>query len=815
MTDRAVLKVMKCPTCGANLKAMDANEEIVCVYCGNTIVPVSDHAIVSAKETVGNAFNGIVKVEGIKTSSSALAYLDIIFEEYDWEIFSYAQVLSVAEIDDLAKSLKVSSADDKNTWFVCFKSIAVPFIHKISGCKKIFAEVIEDYKADNLDAYSKFDAYKRVSGMITANKDELVSELQKITAKAGKYGATSAELNELNNDIESIKSLANLNVYSDIEEIAEIKSFIIEKNTKITEALAAEGINAEETYLCAKQLIDEKQYVKALDVLQTLKGYSDTAQLIEKIDRYYTISDVVEIAGNLYSFKNEPNSNTVFELRPVVDGKISHKPIIKDITRIVTNYADVLYYIDLNNRLMKYSFSEKKSEKIFSRIVSDEPFFAYGRRIFLQARDSEYSNRKLIELDTATGTVKILIEKIKKIVSVVGNILAYIEDVESQNQSANKEFVKVIDVDTLKITELGTKKIEFEGLIGTNVVYTQHSPVADNKDLYIKSISTDDPARIVEKNILNFCDIVDGKLFYYIGNNANKSLIKNNCEGTERKELPMYIKQILFARGGWMYFIRSVGYNSVLCKSKMDGSKFTVIAADIDKFVEIKNGYFYYINSQSALVKVRMDGSNMQYLCDNVESVLSVKEDKIVFISIDSNLVRNELNQIISHSIKSIYAVDFVGGGKIKLAYDVKAAKAYDENTIRYVVAKGSVNPNAVSVTKFDQLHTLNVLTNESEVLLEMKSEEKKGGCYIATAVYGSYDCPQVWTLRRFRDDTLAETWYGRAFIKTYYAISPTLVKWFGETKWFKGIWKSILDRMVSSLIAEGVKNTPYNDRNW
>ena len=31
-------------------------------------------------------------------------------------------------------------------------------------------------------------------------------------------------------------------------------------------------------------------------------------------------------------------------------------------------------------------------------------------------------------------------------------------------------------------------------------------------------------------------------------------------------------------------------------------------------------------------------------------------------------------------------------------------------------------------------------------------------GCYVATCVYGSYDCPQVWTLRRFRDNTLAET---------------------------------------------------------
>lgn len=88
-------------------------------------------------------------------------------------------------------------------------------------------------------------------------------------------------------------------------------------------------------------------------------------------------------------------------------------------------------------------------------------------------------------------------------------------------------------------------------------------------------------------------------------------------------------------------------------------------------------------------------------------------------------------------------------------------------------------------------------------------------GCYVATAVYGSYDCPEVWTLRRYRDFTLAETWYGRAFIHTYYAISPTLVKWFGNTNWFKKLWKGKLDRMVSRLNSNGVENTPYDDRIW
>ncbi len=89
------------------------------------------------------------------------------------------------------------------------------------------------------------------------------------------------------------------------------------------------------------------------------------------------------------------------------------------------------------------------------------------------------------------------------------------------------------------------------------------------------------------------------------------------------------------------------------------------------------------------------------------------------------------------------------------------------------------------------------------------------GGCYVATAVYGSYDCPQVWTLRRYRDNTLAATWYGRLFIRTYYAVSPTLVKWFGKTNWFKKMWQGKLDRMVSKLQAQGVESTPYDDRIW
>lgn len=102
--------------------------------------------------------------------------------------------------------------------------------------------------------------------------------------------------------------------------------------------------------------------------------------------------------------------------------------------------------------------------------------------------------------------------------------------------------------------------------------------------------------------------------------------------------------------------------------------------------------------------------------------------------------------------------------------------------------------------------NTLNRSTNTKT------STSESGGCYVATCVYGSYDCPPVWTLRRFRDNILAKHFLGRLFIKTYYAISPKAVAMFGNYKWFHNLFKAPLDKLVEKLHKNGVENTPYND---
>lgn len=81
------------------------------------------------------------------------------------------------------------------------------------------------------------------------------------------------------------------------------------------------------------------------------------------------------------------------------------------------------------------------------------------------------------------------------------------------------------------------------------------------------------------------------------------------------------------------------------------------------------------------------------------------------------------------------------------------------------------------------------------------KSSEEKGGCFIATEVYGSYFAPEVVLLRKIRDDVLEQNIIGRIFISLYYALSPYLAKRISTHENIKKLIKiRVLDKLVSKL---------------
>lgn len=75
-----------------------------------------------------------------------------------------------------------------------------------------------------------------------------------------------------------------------------------------------------------------------------------------------------------------------------------------------------------------------------------------------------------------------------------------------------------------------------------------------------------------------------------------------------------------------------------------------------------------------------------------------------------------------------------------------------------------------------------------------------KSGCYIATAVYGSYYCSEVMALRRYRDDYLAKHLFGRMFIKVYYALSPSMAKRIKKDSFLGKKIRLYLDKKIERL---------------
>ena len=74
------------------------------------------------------------------------------------------------------------------------------------------------------------------------------------------------------------------------------------------------------------------------------------------------------------------------------------------------------------------------------------------------------------------------------------------------------------------------------------------------------------------------------------------------------------------------------------------------------------------------------------------------------------------------------------------------------------------------------------------------------GGCFIATAAYGSYLHPHVQLLRQFRDDYLLTNAPGRAFVAFYYRCSPPLADFIARHTLLRGLTRLLLTPLVVAV---------------
>jgi len=79
------------------------------------------------------------------------------------------------------------------------------------------------------------------------------------------------------------------------------------------------------------------------------------------------------------------------------------------------------------------------------------------------------------------------------------------------------------------------------------------------------------------------------------------------------------------------------------------------------------------------------------------------------------------------------------------------------------------------------------------------------GGCFIATAAYGTPTAKQLDVLRTFRDDVLLKSTVGSRLVDLYYKISPPIANFISEHNVVRTLVRELLvDPIVRVLEATG-----------
>jgi peptidyl-prolyl cis-trans isomerase A (cyclophilin A) len=92
------------------------------------------------------------------------------------------------------------------------------------------------------------------------------------------------------------------------------------------------------------------------------------------------------------------------------------------------------------------------------------------------------------------------------------------------------------------------------------------------------------------------------------------------------------------------------------------------------------------------------------------------------------------------------------------------------------IVATSESTASTDSITTVSGQYTVASSVSAATTTTDTTTDDGDGGgCFIATAAYGSYMDPHVYALRQFRDEILMQTGLGRQFVSLYYEYSPRL----------------------------------------
>ena len=87
------------------------------------------------------------------------------------------------------------------------------------------------------------------------------------------------------------------------------------------------------------------------------------------------------------------------------------------------------------------------------------------------------------------------------------------------------------------------------------------------------------------------------------------------------------------------------------------------------------------------------------------------------------------------------------------------------------------------------------------QLVIAQDTTPPPGGCFIATAAYGTSTATEIDTLRAFRDDVLLENGLGSQLVDFYYEVSSPVAHFISEHDVLRTLVRELLVETVASLV--------------
>ena len=479
--------------------------------------------------------------------------------------------------------------------------------------------------------------------------------------------------------------------------------------------------------------------------------------------------------------EDAPQAVKALSLYEIIDGMPAKDATIKGITQIITCYGSRLYYIKSNAGIYCFDIYSRTETCICKgldvdfmadkcKIMSNGSSFyivkvykeeakaleiakgcslmqSFGKKSAPSTKasteDHVLNPYCVVVVDMKSNTCETIIREMAEFERNYGDKIFYYysykpEVVQSGCMSKFKKVEEPEAKKKLMVCDLITRTskeisedCQLHTVSGDYILYSMWRPNQYNKDLHAFNLETNGDT-VIEKNIYNYFNVFDDKVYYTVGNSEYSPLVRNNLEGTERIEVMPNVENIICERGGWLYVQKGRGFNSLLAKVSSDGTKVVVICTQVKQYVRFDGNYMYYVDIYNNLRVVRIDGKCNRKLAENVNKIFPC--DDGLYYTRQETVAKKE-------SALSLYLMDKNGRNIKKVVFNVDCVQndqttntlylSKAENVRFKVYAPKQEDKATYEFHKITKYSILDKATGECELFLTLgwPSSETQTGC--------------------------------------------------------------------------------------